>query len=223
MLVKSASDSNDSDQVLGQFLKAFNEAAKPQEVLARYITQYPDRADSLLELAQMNQFLDRTQALAAKPLPPKHLGEFVLGRFIGGGGMGEIYEAYHERLQRRVAVKIIRRGWTNREARARFVREQQILAQLHQTHIVPIQTAGEEGEIQYFCMPYVNGASLNHVLGIGLPSRALLPLASTWLLLSIRRSPLRSTTQPNVPAVISTFPIDSPGRTGRMRSTCWPA
>ena len=145
MIETSSSDPNDSDLVLGQFLKAFNEATKPQEVLEHYITEYPDRADSILEMVQMHQFLDRTQATEEKPLPPMHLGEFVLGRYIGGGGMGEIYEAYHERLQRRVAVKIIRRGWTNREARQRFIREQQILAQLHQTHIVPIQTAGEEG------------------------------------------------------------------------------
>src|SRR5207237_61590 len=37
-------------------------------------------------------------------------------------------------------------------------------AQLHQTHIVPIHTAGEEGQLQYFAMPFIDGAALSHVV-----------------------------------------------------------
>jgi serine/threonine protein kinase/WD40 repeat protein len=78
--------------------------------------------------------------------------------------MGEIYEAVQEHLQRRVAVKVIRRGRVSPEARDRFLREQRVLARLHQTHIVPIHVAGEEGRLQYFVMPYIEGAALHHVV-----------------------------------------------------------
>ena len=159
--MKSASSvPSDSDIVLGEFLKAYSMADNPQDELERFGAQHPE----LLEFVQVNRLLDRSQPAATMPPPPEKLGELVLGRCIGAGGMGEIYEAYHERLRRKVAVKIIRRGFITPEARERFVREQLVLAQLHQTHIVPIQSAGEEGVIQYFSMPYVNGASLKHVL-----------------------------------------------------------
>jgi len=39
---------------------------------------------------------------------------------IGRDGMGEIYDAYCERLNRRVAIKIIRRGWTSEESNQRY-------------------------------------------------------------------------------------------------------
>src|SRR5713226_5401564 len=78
--------------------------------------------------------------------------------------MGDIYDAYDERLQRRVAVKVIRQGKISPDSRVRFLREQTVLAQLHQSHIVPIYAAGEEGDLQYFAMPYIDGAALHHII-----------------------------------------------------------
>src|SRR5262249_61297531 len=100
----------------------------------------------------------------AEPDIPERLGEFRIVREIGRGGMGRIYEAEQERLKRRVAIKVIRRGRILPEARDRFLREQELLAKLHQTNIVAIHTAGEDGPLQYFAMPYIEGAALHHVV-----------------------------------------------------------
>ena len=78
--------------------------------------------------------------------------------------MGEIYEAVQESLGRRVAVKTIRRGRLSPAAEARFLREQEVLASLHQTHIVPIHTAGRDGALQFFAMPFIEGVALHHVI-----------------------------------------------------------
>src|SRR5207245_1792537 len=58
----------------------------------------------------------------------------------------------------------IRHGHISNDARDRFLREQTVLAQLHQSHIVPIYAAGEQGDLQYFAMPYIDGAALHHVI-----------------------------------------------------------
>jgi serine/threonine protein kinase/WD40 repeat protein len=95
------------------------------------------------------------------------LPDFRLLRPIARGGMGTVYEAYQESLGRRVAVKI-RSGRISSSDQARFLREQQVLAQLHQTHIVPIHTAGQVGLWQYFAMAYIEGAPLNQVVAAAL-------------------------------------------------------
>ena len=78
--------------------------------------------------------------------------------------MGKIYLAEHDRLGRKVAVKVIRPDRASAETRDRFRREQAALARLHQTHIVSIYAAGEEGPLHYFAMPYIEGAALRHVV-----------------------------------------------------------
>lgn len=159
----STPTSSFDDPLLVEFVKALENAAERGCLLVRYCARYPDRADELRALAEMSHLLGHAEAEHEPPMPVQ-LGEFRLVRLVGRGGMGEIYEAYHERLQRRVAVKIIRQGRISPEAHARFVREQQTLARLHQTHIVPIHAAGEEGPLQYFAMPYIEGAALHHAV-----------------------------------------------------------
>jgi eukaryotic-like serine/threonine-protein kinase len=80
--------------------------------------------------------------------------------------MGAIYEAVQEPFHRRVAVKTIRsdRRRLAAGARDRFLREQEVLARLHHTHIVPIHAGGEDGDLEYFAMPYIEGAALHHVV-----------------------------------------------------------
>jgi eukaryotic-like serine/threonine-protein kinase len=161
-MISESSPSHDSETLFAEFIKTLMASDNPDLVIADFTERFPQHRDELRELAQLNRELD----VERKPVlpPPERLGEFRICRLISFGGMGEIYEAYHERLDRRVALKIIRRGWSSVEARERFVREQQVLAKLHHSNIVPIHTGGEEGSIQYFTMPYINGASLNYVV-----------------------------------------------------------
>ena len=65
-----------------------------------------------------------------------------------------------------MALKTIRsdRLQNSPEARSRFLREQQALAELHHTHIVAIHEAGEENGVHYFAMPLIRGAALSDVL-----------------------------------------------------------
>ena len=78
--------------------------------------------------------------------------------------MDQVFEGTPKADIRLEGRKVIRRDRFSAELRARFLREQQVLASLHQTHIVPIHAAGAEGPLQFFAMPFIQGASLFHVI-----------------------------------------------------------
>jgi serine/threonine protein kinase/WD40 repeat protein len=98
------------------------------------------------------------------PLIGGSLGEFEIVRELPGGGMGRIFEAIQRPLGRRVALKTIRGERLSSQKRERFLREQTVLAALHQTHIVPIHMAGQTGDLHYFAMPYIEGKTLQQII-----------------------------------------------------------
>lgn len=80
---------------------------------------------------------------------------------IGRGGMGVVYRARDERLQRRVAVKVLPPELAfSKDIRERFTREAQTAAKLAHPHIVPIHDVGEGQGIVYFVMGLIEGESL---------------------------------------------------------------
>jgi serine/threonine protein kinase/WD40 repeat protein len=158
-----SSSSNAGEAILAQFVQELEAAPSREAVIQRYCAAHAELSAEFRALADMIQRADRALAEpTASALD--HLGEFRIVRLIARGGMGEIYEAVQARLQRRVAVKVIHPGRTSPLARARFLREQLVLARLHQTHIVPIHTAGELDGMHYFAMPYIEGAALHTLI-----------------------------------------------------------
>ena len=80
---------------------------------------------------------------------------------VGRGGMGVVYRARDERLQRRVAIKVLPPELAfQKDIRERFTREAQTAAKLSHPHIVPIHTVGEGHGLVYFVMGYVDGESV---------------------------------------------------------------
>jgi hypothetical protein len=75
--------------------------------------------------------------------------------------MGVVYRARDERLQRRVAIKVLPPELAfQKDIRERFTREAQTAAKLSHPHIVPIHTVGEGQGLVYFVMGYVDGESV---------------------------------------------------------------
>ncbi|MEP7177334.1 MAG: protein kinase, partial [Gemmatimonadales bacterium] len=102
---------------------------------------------------------------ADKPLPVRlaaALGDaYTLEGEVGRGGMGVVYRARDERLQRRVAIKVLPPELAfQKDIRERFTREAQTAARLSHPHIVPIHTVGEGQGLVYFVMGYVDGESV---------------------------------------------------------------
>ncbi|MFE4308591.1 protein kinase [Streptomyces sp. NPDC056891] len=93
-------------------------------------------------------------------------GRYELATVIGQGGMGQVWTAYDRRLDRRVAVKLLRPATMTGpataadELRRRFVRECRVTAHVDHPGLVTVHDAGSEGEDLYLVMQYVEGADL---------------------------------------------------------------
>jgi serine/threonine protein kinase len=100
-----------------------------------------------------------------RPLPVRlaeALGDaYTIEGEVGRGGMGVVYRARDERLQRRVAIKVLPPELAfQQDIRERFTREAQTAARLSHPHIVPIHSVGEGQGLVYFVMGYVDGESV---------------------------------------------------------------
>ena len=114
------------------------------------------------------QFLDDQEKMRdALPLPvvPDRAGTGIGGleikEKIGEGGMGVVYRAYDPRLNRDVAVKMVRTtGPLSAADLARFRFEAEMVAALNHPNIVPVHSFGETDGAPYLVMPLMTGGSL---------------------------------------------------------------
>src|SRR5436190_1028131 len=75
---------------------------------------------------------------------------------LGVGGMGAVFKARHERLDRLVAIKVVRRSG-DAESLARFTREMKAAGRLRHPHVVAATDAGEVDGVPFLVMEYVEG------------------------------------------------------------------
>ena len=85
---------------------------------------------------------------------------YELSRLLGRGGMGEVYEAYDQKLSRRVAVKRVRSELADEPAQERFVREVRHTAAFAHPNVVTVFDVGDESDHPYFVMELVEGRTL---------------------------------------------------------------
>jgi serine/threonine protein kinase/dienelactone hydrolase len=138
-----------------------------------------DHVDKLLlDYQRMGNFLDNpilaptphgaTQPTAQTLAAGHKLGRYTVINSIGAGGMGAVYRARDEKLERIVAVKILTPGLvTGDESRRRFRKEALALAKLNQPHIAAVYDVGEQDGIDYLVMECVPGQTLSATLKAG--------------------------------------------------------
>lgn len=96
------------------------------------------------------------------------IGEYDLIESLGAGGMATVYRAYHRRLKRQVAIKMIHHAYRDDPGfLARFQREAEIVASLEHPNIVPVYDFSEYHGQPYLVMKLVDGASLKAALSDG--------------------------------------------------------
>lgn len=92
---------------------------------------------------------------------------YDIERELTGGGMSRVFVATDRALGRKIVIKVLPPELTAGVNRERFRREIQVAAQLQHPHIVTLLAAGEDGDILYYTMPYIEGESLRHALEKG--------------------------------------------------------
>ncbi|HEX8697494.1 MAG TPA: protein kinase [Myxococcaceae bacterium] len=95
----------------------------------------------------------------------KQLGEYVVRRYIGSGGMGVVYEGEHVTIGRKVAIKLIREELTTNPHARGLLTEARAASAIRHHGIIDIFGFGEQPGIgQYLVMEYLEGRPLNEVL-----------------------------------------------------------
>ncbi|HEX5191026.1 MAG TPA: serine/threonine-protein kinase [Streptosporangiaceae bacterium] len=104
--------------------------------------------------------------------PGDKVAGYLLEEQIGQGGMAVVYRAYDERLDRRVALKVLAPSLAADNAfRTRFIRESRAAATVEHPNIIPVYDAGDAGGCLFISMRYVQGGDVRALLadGKGLP------------------------------------------------------
>jgi serine/threonine protein kinase/WD40 repeat protein len=93
------------------------------------------------------------------------MGQYVVLERLGEGGMGQVFKARHRRMDRTVALKVIRKDHINSpDAVKRFRREMQATASLSHPNIVTALDADQVGDHHFFVMEYVEGVDLGSLI-----------------------------------------------------------
>ena len=99
--------------------------------------------------------------LSAGVAAVSRLADYHLEERIGAGGMAVVFRARDERLQRRVALKVLAPALAGDEAfRHRFIRESRAAAAVDDPHIIPVFEAGEAEGVLFLAMRYVPGGDV---------------------------------------------------------------
>ncbi len=92
-------------------------------------------------------------------------GRYQIIERVGGGGMALVYKAQDILLNRFVAIKVLRQQFVNdEEFIRRFRREAQSAASLSHPNIVSVYDVGQEEDIHYIVMEYIEGQNLNEII-----------------------------------------------------------
>src|SRR5262245_4927270 len=92
-------------------------------------------------------------------------GRYTLRALIGHGGMGAVYEAEHDGIGKRVAIKFVDPEFaTDDRVVARFAREARIMSSIESDHIVTVFDAGTEAGRPYLVMELLRGEDLGQRL-----------------------------------------------------------
>jgi WD40 repeat protein len=163
------------DDLANAFLERYRRGERPS--LSEYADKYPELAErirtvfpALVVMEEIGRDGGQSTGLQAGPCgsptpTPERLGDYLLLRRVGAGGMGIVYAAIQESLGRHVALKTLPFHHLSDPTRLeRFRREARAAARLHHTHIVPVFGVGEHEGLHYYTMQFIRGHGLDAVL-----------------------------------------------------------
>src|SRR3984893_12415358 len=117
---------------------------------------------------------------SSQPLIDHILGHYRIVEHIGAGGMGEVYRAHDEQLDRDVALKVLPTGTlANEVARQRFRREGLALAKLNHQNVAAVYEFGSQDGVDFLVMELIRGVTLDiKLIGGALSEREVVRLGT---------------------------------------------
>ncbi|XZE56371.1 protein kinase domain-containing protein [Planctomycetaceae bacterium SH139] len=160
------------DVLASDFIARYRNGDRP--TVEEYASRHPEISDSIRRMFPLVASIERIKlneqvevcggaTLAGREI--SQLGDYRIIREIGRGGMGIVFEAHQESLDRVVAIKVLpKQSLLDDEALKRFRREATTAAAMHHTNIVPIYGTGESDGSHYLVMQLVDGKSLDSAI-----------------------------------------------------------
>ncbi|MEZ4448477.1 MAG: serine/threonine-protein kinase [Nannocystaceae bacterium] len=170
---RSASDAMDADLIglaRTQIKSDIDDLSAPSRPSLRRddaITDEPDLERRVLAADPDDRRLKELirARLFRKRATPVKIGRFTILDRLGEGGMGVVYTAYDDQLDRKVAIKVMRsEGNEGTLGSARLRREAQAMARLSHPNIVTVHEVNEYEDQIYVAMEYIRGKSLDRWL-----------------------------------------------------------
>jgi serine/threonine protein kinase len=122
----------------------------------------PELESQMREAEVLSRLVWQDQTPGGESLDqPRQLGQYELVEQLGRGGMGTVYKAFHTRLKRPVALKLLPKArLQDAQAVARFQREMEAVGRLDHPHLVRAYDAGEADGQLYLAMEFLEGLDL---------------------------------------------------------------
>src|SRR6516165_4693020 len=158
------------DRLVEEFAGRLRRGEQPS--LKDYTDRYPELADeiralfpAMVQVEQVKEICYDWDEAETRTPPLSQVGDYRIIREIGHGGMGVVYQAEQVSLGRRVALKVLPRpAARDRTTLERFRREARASARLHHTNIVPVFEVGQDDQVCYYAMQFIQGQSLDAVI-----------------------------------------------------------
>src|ERR671919_2134776 len=114
-----------------------------------------------------------------KAIPAETIAHYRIVAPIGAGGMGTVYKAYDNKLQRVVALKLLPAEYVSQQdRRRRFFQEARAASALNHPHILTIYEVGEDNGKPYIAMEFIEGETLRQkIKNNGLQLKQILDIA----------------------------------------------
>jgi eukaryotic-like serine/threonine-protein kinase len=176
----SHSPIDSSEELLGKAAGEFFDALAngEQPSVDEFAERYPSVAEHIIRtFPALLLFNDASSTAAREGVEQRscagRLGDFLILRELGRGGMGVVYEAEQISLGRRVALKVLPfAAMLDKQQLARFKNEARAAATLQHPNIVSIHSVGVERGVHYYAMQLIEGRSLAEIISAMKPNRS---------------------------------------------------
>lgn len=144
---------------MAEYLQRIEQGEQPDP--GQYLEKYPEHASELRSFFRNHHWFGESPPPATSSLAGTKVGPYEIESEIARGGMGIVYRAHQQGLQRPVALKLISSGaLAGAEERRRFRIEAEAAARLNHPGIIPIHEIGSWQGYEYFSMTLVDGPTL---------------------------------------------------------------
>ena len=109
--------------------------------------------------------------MAIHPPIPERIGKYTISEVLGRGSMGTVYKGFDPHIHRPVAIKTIHRELLGDSSAvdsmaARFRNEAKAVGRIAHPGVVAIYNFGEDGDVTFIAMEFVDGRTLDDILGV---------------------------------------------------------